>query len=82
LILIFLYEFVCGLHVWTLIYYNGMKMYDANLTEVLPGRAVSYDLMCGVQIWSSFIHYGDLYSAPSRLLLRSAPDPCRAKEKI
>src|SRR6218665_410857 len=32
-------------------------------------------------ITSSFIHYGDLYSAPSRLLLRSAPDPCTAKEK-
>ena len=29
----------------------------------------------------SFIHYGDLYSTPSRLLLRSAPDPCAAKEK-
>src|SRR6218665_3055517 len=29
----------------------------------------------------SFIHYEDLYSAPSRLLLRSAPDPCTAKEK-
>src|SRR6218665_1759859 len=29
----------------------------------------------------SFIHYGDLYSAPSRLLLRSAPDPCAAKKK-
>src|SRR6218665_1763111 len=29
----------------------------------------------------SFIHYGDLYSAPSRLLLRNAPDPCTAKEK-
>src|SRR6218665_3670019 len=29
----------------------------------------------------SSIHYGDLYSAPSRLLLRSAPDPCTAKEK-
>src|SRR6218665_3164267 len=28
-----------------------------------------------------FIHYGDLYSAPSRLLLRSAPDPCTAKKK-
>src|SRR6218665_208681 len=27
----------------------------------------------------SFIHYGDLYSASSRLLLRSAPDPCTAK---
>src|SRR6218665_139700 len=30
---------------------------------------------------NSFIHYGDLYSAPSRLLLRSAPDPCTAKKK-
>src|SRR6218665_694331 len=30
----------------------------------------------------SFIHYGDLYSAPSRLLLRSAPNPCTAKKKI
>src|SRR6218665_961266 len=29
----------------------------------------------------SFIHYGGLYSAPSRLLLRSAPDPCAAKKK-
>src|SRR6218665_3755598 len=29
----------------------------------------------------SFIHYGDLYSVPSRLLLRSAPDPCTAKKK-
>src|SRR6218665_1648726 len=29
----------------------------------------------------SFIHYGDLYSALSRLLLRSAPDPCTDKKK-
>src|SRR6218665_2054746 len=29
----------------------------------------------------SFIHYGNLYSAPSRLLLRSAPHPCTAKKK-
>src|SRR6218665_2412733 len=28
-----------------------------------------------------FIHYEDLYSASSRLLLRSAPDPCTAKKK-
>src|SRR6218665_3809114 len=51
----------------------------------------------GVQVWNfqsgehrrlltnntyhSFIHYEDLYSAPSRLLLRSAPDPCTAKKK-
>jgi len=32
-------------------------------------------------IHSFIIHYGDLYSASSRLLLRSAPDPCTAKEK-
>src|SRR6218665_2980756 len=32
-------------------------------------------------LFHSFIHYGDLYSTPSRLLLRSAPDPCTAKEK-
>jgi len=30
---------------------------------------------------NSFIHFEDLYSAPSRLLLRSAPDPCTAKKK-
>src|SRR6218665_3454696 len=40
----------------------------------------------GIRVWvrpriHSFIHYGDLYSAPSRLLLRSAPDPCTAKKK-
>src|SRR6218665_191655 len=29
----------------------------------------------------SFIHYRDLYSASSRLLLRSAPNPCTAKKK-
>src|SRR6218665_3044013 len=28
----------------------------------------------------SFFHYGDLYSAFSRLLLRSASDPCTAKK--
>src|SRR6218665_3843800 len=28
----------------------------------------------------SCIHYGDLYSASSSLLLRSAPDPCTAKK--
>jgi len=32
-------------------------------------------------IHSLFIHYGDLYSAPSRLLLRSTPDPCTTKKK-
>src|SRR6218665_2924108 len=40
---------------------------------------------CYNKMWKrylhSFIHYGDLYSAPSRLLLRSAPDPCTAKKK-
>src|SRR6218665_412437 len=29
----------------------------------------------------SFIHYWNLYSASSSLLLRSAPDPCTAKKK-
>src|SRR6218665_55975 len=29
----------------------------------------------------SFIHYGDLYSAPARLLLRSAPNSCTAEKK-
>src|SRR6218665_2229492 len=40
---------------------------------------------CGIVLYYivlySFIHYGDLYSAPSRLLLRSAPNPCTAKKK-
>src|SRR6218665_1699114 len=27
------------------------------------------------------MHYGDLYSAPSMLLLRSVPDPCTAEKK-
>jgi len=34
-----------------------------------------------INYFHSFIHYGDLYSAPSRLLLRSAPNPCAAKKK-
>jgi len=33
-----------------------------------------------VLLGNSFIRYGDLYSASSRLLLRSAPDPFRAKK--
>jgi len=31
--------------------------------------------------WSSFIHYGNLYSTSSRLLRRSATNPCTAKKK-
>jgi len=31
--------------------------------------------------YNSLIHYGNLYSASSRLLLRSAPDSCTAKEQ-
>jgi len=38
--------------------------------------SIKFQLFCHL---SSFIHYGDLYSAPSTLLLRSAPDPCTAK---
>src|SRR6218665_628475 len=30
----------------------------------------------------SFIQYGDLYSASSRLLLRSAPGPCTLKRTV
>src|SRR6218665_1896659 len=30
----------------------------------------------------SFIHYGDLYSTSSRLLLRCAPDPYTAKRTV
>src|SRR6218665_1241434 len=40
-----------------------------------------YKKALGKAFIHSFIHYGDLYSAPSRLLLRSAPDPCTAKKK-
>src|SRR6218665_2045293 len=40
-----------------------------------------YVCICLCVFIHSFIHYGDLNSAPSRLLLRSAPDPCTAKEK-
>src|SRR6218665_1083831 len=51
----------------------------------LPERTiVILSLACfskGSVVSPSFIHYGDLYSAPSRLLLRSAPDPCTAKKK-
>src|SRR6218665_296087 len=39
------------------------------------------EIEAGVMKRILFIHYGDLYSAPSRLLLRSAPDPCTAKKK-
>ena len=34
----------------------------------------------GYSFIHSFIHYEDLYSAPSRLLLRSAPDPSTAEK--
>src|SRR6218665_3596939 len=43
---------------------------------------MNQDKLCNVKFdIHSFIHYGDLYSAPSMLLLRSAPDPCTAKDK-
>jgi len=35
----------------------------------------------GILSFIHYVHYGDLYSAPSRLLIRSAPDPCTAKQK-
>ena len=34
-----------------------------------------------LRLSNSFIHYGNLYSASSRLILRSAPDPCTAKKE-
>ena len=37
--------------------------------------------MCVSSFIHLFIHYEDLYSASSRLLLRSAPDPYTAKKK-
>src|SRR6218665_27257 len=43
------------------------------------GHIIHYNMLGAIHLL--FIHYGDLYSAPSRLLLRSAPDPCTAKEK-
>jgi len=43
------------------------------------GRNKSIQLSGCFIFCSSFIHYGDLYSASSRLLLRSVPDPCMAR---
>src|SRR6218665_2383181 len=43
------------------------------------GQIIHYNMLGAIHLL--FIHYGDLYSAPSRLLLRSAPEPCTAKEK-
>src|SRR6218665_2475782 len=40
---------------------------------------LSCNIKCHIII-HSFIHYGDLYSACSRLLLRSAPNPSTAKK--
>src|SRR6218665_1882380 len=49
-----------------------------HLGQLLQSELCPRPLMLSMH---SFIHYGDLYSAPSRLLLRSAPDPCTAKKK-
>src|SRR6218665_2236193 len=54
---------------------RGTRLLEDNGPDVLDFREAV--------LVHSFIHYGDLYRAPSRLglLLGSAPDPCTAKEK-
>ena len=50
--------------------------------HLTQGQAIQHTLRkYNATLIHSFNHYGDLYSAPSRLLLRSAPDPCTAKRK-
>ena len=53
------------------------------LNKCIDGNAlyVECELVYLISFYLPFIHYRDLYSAPSRLLLRSAPDPCTAKKK-
>jgi len=43
------------------------------------GKNLLTYLCCLSFLISSNFHYGDLYSASSRLLLRSTADPCMAK---
>src|SRR6218665_4224855 len=54
---------------------RGVKNVDF-LGDVLYGCSLKT-----VLIHSFIIHYGDFYSASSRLLFRSAPEPCTAKNK-
>src|SRR6218665_2344018 len=56
---------------------RNLYKYKDTQTDIQIERLVVIMMM----MIRSFIHYGDLYSAPSRLLLRSAPNPCTAKEK-
>src|SRR6218665_3393744 len=59
--------------------------HPSSVTYFMDGPFSTKALYCTYKIIihkvHSFIHYGDLYSAPSRLLLRSAPNPCTAKKK-
>src|SRR6218665_1688609 len=52
-----------------------------NLLDLLLLLYIAFIVAVYHCVWDSFIHYGDLYSAPSRLLLRSSPDPCTVKKK-
>ena len=51
------------------------------LLDILPLPANMQRMLAEADCIHSFIYYGDLYSASSRLLLRSPPDPCTAKKK-
>src|SRR6218665_605410 len=53
---------------------SEMSVQNNNLRHKIKRQA--FLRLC---IACSFIHYGNSYSASSRLLLRSAPDPCTAK---
>src|SRR6218665_1261228 len=59
--------------IWVTLDVNGSLEFDVAYRTLLIILRISLQLL--------FIHYGYLYSAPSRLLLRSAPDPCTAKMK-
>ena len=54
---------------------------DVLHSQVPVGSLVDPSPFIQKVVVSNPIHYGDLYSAPSRLQLRSAPDPCTAKKK-
>src|SRR6218665_10691 len=63
-------------------FYTGSQFqfsFESSLRSVYWSTSLFTGLHLGT--FHSFIHYGDLYSAPSRLLLRTASDPCTAKKK-
>src|SRR6218665_1455261 len=67
------------LHKNILLYEANNFMYYVLLTVIISSLIGVFSL--AIITIHSFIHYGDLYSTPSRFLLRSAPDPCTAKKK-